>query len=166
MSIDTFRVLPRNTAEGKRYIFDGNRDGSGDPGESQLVKQSEDGWQPVSQLDNSIDRFTFEQDYGIWKDQEVSHKEGPFWNRRTVVDRPVDGKIDSDEVSQTTWHRYPGSDSFRLGGEIAKDSEGRFAFNRHDIHYGPYYIIGQSDINNQEKYRNDDSKWSVPANKA
>jgi hypothetical protein len=159
MSIDTYRLLPRNTENGKRYILDTN--GNGDADESQLVKQSQDGWQPVDQLDKGIDRFTFEQDYGLWQDKEVSHKEGPFWNRRTVVDRPADGKIDADEVKQTTWIRYPGSDAFRLGADIAKDSEGRFSFNRHDINYGRR-IIGQSDIDWQAQYRQDDANWAVP----
>ena len=161
--IDSYRVLPRNTENGKRFVFDFNKNGNADSGEAQLVRQSQDGWQPVDQLDAGIDRFTFEQDFGIWQDKEVSHKEGiwPF-NRRTVVDRPADGKIDADEVTQSTWIRYPGSDSFRMGGDIAKDSEGRLEYNRHTVSYNYHHIIGQSDIEWQRQYRNDDANWSVP----
>lgn len=160
--IDSYRLLPRNTENGKRYVFDFNRNGNADAGEAQLVRQSQDGWQPVDQLDGALDRFTFEKDFGIWQDQEISHKEGvwPF-NRRKVVDRPVDGKIDADEVTQTTWIRYPGTDAFRLGGEITKDSEGRFEYDRHTIRYGAHYIIGNSDIEWQRQYREEDANWKV-----
>ena len=70
--------------------------------------------------------------------------------------------VNADEVTQSTWIRYPGSDSFRMGGEIAKDNEGRFEFNRHTVSYNYHHIIGQSDIEWQRQYRNDDANWSVP----
>lgn len=160
MDITSFRILPRNTAEGKRYVVDSNRNGSADPGESSLVRITDDGWQHVDSLDGPVHRETMGKDVGFWRDREVSHREGWIWDRRTVIDRPLDGKIDADEVGQIGWERTSDS-SFSLGSEISQDKDGRLYLNRHDANYGPYRIIGQGDIESQRKYIDNDDNWIV-----
>ncbi len=160
MDITSFRVLPRNTAEGKRYVVDTNRNGSADPGEQSLVRVTDDGWQHVDQLDGPVHRDTMGKDIGFWSDQQISHTEGFWpWKRTTVIDRPFDGKIDADEVGQISWERTSDS-SYSLGSEISQDKDGRFFLSRHDAHYG-LRIIGQAEINSQRAYINDDANWIV-----
>ena len=158
--IRSYRMLAQNTAEGKRLVVDENQNGKVDSGESRLVKQGQDGWRAMEQLDAPIDRFTLEKDFGLWTDKEVSHTEGWFWNRHKVVDRELDAKIDADEVSQTTWKRF--GNSYRLGAEVAKDGDGRFQLDYHAVTYGGLRVIGESDINWQGEYRENDSNWIVP----
>lgn len=160
MDITSFRVLPRNTAEGKRYVVDTNRNGSADPGESSLVRITDDGWQPVDKLDAPVHRDAMGKDFGFWEDREISHTEGlwPF-KRTTVIDRPLDGKIDADEVSQITWEKTSDS-SYSLGSEISQDKDGRLYLSRHDAHYG-LRIIGQAELNSQGEYIKNDDNWIV-----
>lgn len=163
------RIIPSPVSSGeKRLHVDTNNNRVADAQDPVLVKMTEDGFQPVESLDASVDRFTLEKDYAYWGDKEVSHKEGWPWNRRKVVDRPKDGKIDADELSFPEWKRLRSSaggysNTFELGAEIVMDEAGRLTLNEHYQSYGPYRIIGEGDIARQREYRNDDGKWQVPS---
>lgn len=161
------RIIPSPVSSGvKQLHLDTNNNRVADENDPVLVKMTEDGFQPVESLDSSVDRFTLEKDYGYWKDKEVSHKEGWPWNRKKVVDRPKDGKIDADELSFAEWKRLPSnlggySNTYELGAEIVKDDAGRLNLKEHYQSYGPHRIITNGDIESQRQYRNDDSNWNV-----
>lgn len=169
-TIHSYRIIPTPVSEGTRRLHvDTNDNRVADENDPLLVKMTDDGWQPVEQLDSSVDRFTMEKDYGYWKDTEVSHREGWPWNRKTVVDRPKDGKIDADELSFPEWQRLGnginGPNRYELGAEIVKDAEGRLTLDEHNQYYGSRRIIGSGDIERQRQYRNDDSNWQVAGSK-
>lgn len=167
MSVYSYRVLPSATPQGRVYKVDTNSNHHADEEDPVLVQVTENGWQPVEQMEGSVDRFTLEQDYGYWRDTELCHEEGWPWNRRKVVDRPKDGEIQADEVSLTRFRRlrshYGGpSNTFEIGGEIQQDGDGRLFLREHYRQYGPHRIITQYDIDDMVEYRRDDANWTVP----
>lgn len=160
--INTHRIIPSPVSSGvKRLHVDTNDDRIGDDKDPLLVKMTDDGWQPVEQLDESVDRFTLEKDYGYWKDTEVSHMEGWPWNRRKVIDRPKNGTIEADELSFPQFQRINRSQLFELGGEIVKDNGGRLTLQEHYHRFAPRRIIGNSEINQLIDYRTNDDNWQV-----
>lgn len=163
-TVYTTRIIP-GPASGpngaRRHYVDTNNNRVADTADPVLVKFGDDGWKPVEQIEGSVDRFTLEQDYGYWKDREVSHREGWPWNRRTVVDRPLDGKIDGDELGFPQFQRFGDSGTFELGAELIKDDQGRLSLEEHYQTYPALRIIGQGDIQTMQNYRADDSNWRI-----
>lgn len=168
-SVSTTRIIPSpvsNWKGGRFHHIDSNENRVADEQDPILVKMTEDGWQPVETIENSVDRFTMEQDYGYWQDREVSHREGWPWNRKTVVDRPRDNKIDADELSFPEFKRYRSdlggySQLFQLGAEIVKDDQGRLTLDEHFHRFAPRRIIGEGDISRLSDYRGQESNWKV-----
>ena len=169
MNVNSYRILPETTASGTRYRVDGNHTNGVESSDAVLVRSNGESWEPVAELPSNVDRFTTEETFGTWEDKEISHREGWFWNRRKVIDRPKDGKIDQDEVSGLGFRRFDSGrritqepdNFFRVGSEIADKGYGPTL----DIHYqgyGPYRVIGGSDISKLEDYRADDANWRVP----
>jgi len=164
--INSHRILSDQSAGKTVYRLDLNKNHKPDANEPMLVQRDGDSWKPAENIDKPINRFKLEQNFGYWTDAQVSHKEGWFWNRQEVIDRPKNGAIDADEVSTNGFRRlgtglYGSSNSFELGGEILKDSDGALFLDEHFAQFGPSRIIGEGDIKNLEDYRQDDSNWQV-----
>ncbi|MBI3927182.1 MAG: hypothetical protein HY319_16720 [Armatimonadetes bacterium] len=75
-----------------------------------LVHRQEGGpWSPVDKLENGVSGQELDSSYGLWNDREVTS--GWFWNKK--VERPLDGKLQADEV--TSFEEYK-KDSLFVGG--------------------------------------------------
>lgn len=60
-----------------------------------FVKRNEEGgWDTVDHKAGSVPKDELGQDYGLWKDKEIT--KGSLWWKKTV--RPLDGEIQADEV--------------------------------------------------------------------
>jgi hypothetical protein len=167
--INSTRILSDKFQGKTVYRLDTNGNHKPDAGEPMLVQRQGDGWKPAEQLDKPVNRFALESKYGFWSDRQVSHKEGWFWDRKEVVDRPQNELIEADEVTTNGFRRignglYGSTNSFELGGEILKDSDGAFYLDEHSKTFGPHRIIGEGDIKSMEAYRADDSNWLVSKN--
>jgi hypothetical protein len=168
MNIQSYAILAQPTSIGTQYRVDGNRSNSIDDSDEVLVSRNGDSWQPTTSLEGNVDRFKVADTMGLWTDKEVSHREGWFWNRRTVVDRPLDGKIDADEVSGLDFHRFgsgslrvgDNNNAFRLGAEIVDKGHGP-TLDVHTTVFPSLRVIGQGDIDRLQSYIDDNSNWQV-----
>jgi hypothetical protein len=166
--IQSTRVLKDTSQAQTRYRLDTNNNHRADANEPVIVQRTKDGWEPTQKVDQ-VHRFAMEKSFGVWTDKQVSHKEGWFWDRKEVVDRPLDGKIDADEVAAPAFRRlgnglYGSSNSFELGSELLRDQDGALFLDEHSVTYGSRRIIGKGDIQSMEAYRQDDSNWYVSKN--
>lgn len=60
-----------------------------------FVERKDDGsWAPAAPEDKVVSHQQLGEKYGLWQDKEIT--EGSLWWKKTV--RPLDGKIDADEV--------------------------------------------------------------------
>lgn len=148
--------------------LDTNQNHRPDANEPIVVQSNGDSWTPVGRLEPT-QRFALEDQFGLWTDRQVSHQEGWFWNREEVIDRPKNEQIEADEIDQPAFRRlgnglYGSSNSFELGAEILKDSDGALFFDRHYRQFPSRQIIGQGDISRLEAYRQDDANWVVSKN--
>ena len=166
--INTTRILSDRFQGQPCFRLDTNQNHRPDADEPMLVQSGADGWKPSEKVD-TVNRFAMEKGMGFWSDAQVSHKEGWFWNRKEVIDRPKNGAIEADEVSTSGFRRlgtglYGSSNSFELGSEILRDSDGALFLDQHSCTFPSRRIIGQGDINDLEAYRQDDSNWFVSKN--
>ena len=164
--INSHRILSDKSSGKTVYRLDVNKNHKPDANDPMIVQRDGDCWKPAENIDKPIDRFNLEQNFGYWTDAQISHKEGWFWNRQEVIDRPKNGTIEAEEVSTSGFRRlgtglHGSSNSFELGGEILKDSDGALFLDEHFAQFGSRRIIGQGDIKNLEDYRQDDSNWQV-----
>jgi hypothetical protein len=166
--INTTRILS-DTLNGKTiHRLDTNQNHKPDADEPVLVQRTQDGWQPATGELGQVKRRTMEDAMGFWTDKQVSHKEGWFWNREEVVDRPKNGTIENDEVSTSGFTRtgdgLNGPNRYELGAEIVKDSDGALFLDEHSITYGSRRIIGEGDIQRMQSYIDSDDNWIVKQN--
>lgn len=164
--INTTRILSDSFQGRPCFRLDTNQNHRPDANEPMLVQAGSDGWKPSEKLD-TVHRFDMEKGLGFWTDRQISHKEGWFWDRQEVIDRPKNGTIEADEVSTSAFRRlgtglHGSSNSFELGSEIVRDSDGALFLDEHSRTYPSRRIIGQGDIRDMENYRQDDSNWLVP----
>ncbi|MCA9778319.1 MAG: hypothetical protein KC800_16445 [Candidatus Eremiobacteraeota bacterium] len=105
---------------GPEYWVDSNGDGKRQDDEGILVKRSDDRWEPVRNLEDSINREELSSNYGLWADRQTTRKDGVWPFRKEVVDRPLNGEIEDDEVVQFA-SAHEGRDIY-LGSEITRES--------------------------------------------
>ena len=161
MQVNSYRIY--NTADGHR--IDTNRNLHPDASEPILVQSTNDGWQRA-ELEGEVDHDSLAHGYGFWKDKQISHKEGWWWDRQEVIDRPLDGKIQPDEVNLAQPERLSDglggySNTFYLGGEVANDGPDAFKLNENYLSWGPYAIIGPNQIATVNQEIADPSNWQV-----
>ena len=62
-----------------------------------LVKRNEQSgdFEPVDKIDRNVSSAELDANYGVWQDKEVSHG----WWKWKQVDRPKDGKVQADKVT-------------------------------------------------------------------
>lgn len=144
--------------------FDTNGNHRADANEPMLVQRQGDGWVPAD-VQSGVDRHKLEDKYGVWTDRQISHKEGWFWNKKEVIDRPKDNAIQEDEVQTfgftRTGNGINGPNRYELGAEIVADQNGGLVLDEHSITFGARYIVGQGDIRRMEDYRSDGSNWQT-----
>lgn len=167
--ISSNRILSDKFQGKTVYRLDTNGNHKPDASEPMIVRRGpDDQWKPAEHIDRPIQRFAVEKEFGFWTDKQVSHQEGWFWNKQEVIDRPVNGTIEADEVNTAGFERLGnginGPNTFALGAEILKDSDGALFLDEHFFTYGSRRIIGQGDIKNMEAYRADDANWQVNKN--
>ena len=166
--ISSTRILSDQFQGKPCYRLDTNRNHRPDADEPIVVQNNGDSWTPVGRLEPT-QRFAVEEQFGFWTDRQISHKEGWIWDRKEVIDRPKNEQIEADEVDQPGFRRlgerpYDGGNSFELGAEILKDSDGALFVDRHYREFGPHRIIGEGDIANMKLYREDEANWLVNKN--
>ncbi len=168
--VSSTRILSDKFQGKTVHRLDTNGNHKPDADEPMIVRKGpDDQWKPAEHIDRPIQRFAVEKEFGFWTDKQVSHKEGWFWNKTEVVDRPVDGAIQADEVNTTGFERlgnglYGTSNAFVLGAEILKDSDGALFLDEHFQHFPSRRIIGEGDISRMKEYRADDANWQVNKN--
>ncbi len=59
-----------------------------------VERQDDGGWKVVEPADRYVSADELGKEFGLWKDQKVTT--GHLWWKKTV--RPLDGKVDADEV--------------------------------------------------------------------
>ena len=164
MTTISHRILSDNSTGQRNYRVDLNNNHKPDADEPVVMRADKDGWKPAENLD-TMDRFAVEKGVGYWTDKQISHKEGWFWDRKEVIDRPKNGTVEADEVSTSGFRRLgngiSGPNSFELGAEIVRDQDGALYLDEQFAHYGSHTIIGQGDIQRLEAYRQDDANWNV-----
>ncbi|MFA7481141.1 MAG: hypothetical protein WC314_11610 [Vulcanimicrobiota bacterium] len=64
-----------------------------------VKRNEEDGWDFVGHKAGSVPKDELSQNYGLWRDKEIT--EGELCWKKTV--RPLDGKIQDDEVFSMAW---------------------------------------------------------------
>ncbi len=119
-----------------------------DAKEPVLVKVTVTGWKPVGELNDSVDRFTMENDYGYWTDR---------------VDRSA-GQIDPEEVQLNIlqpWSEDP--HRYLLGVEIVRDEQGRLFHLEQVATFSQKFEIRGDDLVRLENYRANSGNWSVGA---
>lgn len=164
MNVSTYRIF--TTPQGQR--IDTNRNHTADDKDPVLVVSTNDGWQKAN-VDGPVDRETVRKDYGFWTDKQLSHQEGWWWDRQEVIDRPLDGKVQADEVRLAVPQRLPDrqfggyTNTFYLGSEVNKDVQGRLYLNENYHSFPPLLIIGSSQLNHVNGLIADDNNWQVPA---
>lgn len=164
--INSHRILSEKVQGKTVYRVDLNKNHKPDADEPMVMRRDGDGWKPAENVDRPVSRFNMESQFGFWTDKQVSHKEGWFWDRQEVIDRPKNGTVEPDEISTNGFRRLGTgvdgrSNTFELGGEIVKDSDGALFLDEHFTTFGSHFIVGEGTIKSLEEYRNDDKNWQV-----
>jgi len=160
--------IPRYDFQGKpTYHLDRNGNQNAEPYEPILVKKNGDVFEIVREFPaEGVDRFEIDANYGYWVDAEKAHMEGMIWDRHRVVERPLDGSVDNDEVSEA-WKSWrtplppdPYGDFYSLGSEIVMGANGEPTLHQH---YQPYLKDKPESYDGKilREYRADISNWLV-----
>ena len=134
-----------------------------DPGEPFLVKIGLSGWELVADLSESLDRFSFSKDYGLWTDEALSHTEGMPWDRKQVLDQPPDGLVQAHEVVLKSFRQASRLGQFNrweLGLEVERDEQGRLTAFEQTADFGRLQPSKQ-DQDQLEVYVEGDGDWHV-----
>ena len=164
LTTDTYRLLP-DLLQGQAVLrLDKNQNHHADSQEPILVQVTRQGWRPVGNLSEPINRFAMEQDLGYWVDQERYHTEGPLWARKKVVDQAPNGKAEPEEVTLLTLRPragFLGERIIELGAEISRDQQGRLFHSEQRAAFRNH-APDPRDMDRLKVYRDSDANWQVP----
>lgn len=138
------RVLQAHFQKGLVLRLDLNDNHHADDSEPVLVQLTPEGWKPVPELTDSVDRFRLEHDYGYWT------RPGP---NRTIGADEV--KLLGLQPDKSTPNR------FEVGVEIFRDDSGRLFQLGQLARYSRHSQVDKQDLQRLKDYRDTTANWTV-----
>lgn len=138
------RVLQAHFQKGLVLRLDLNDNHHADDSEPILVQLTLEGWKPVAELTESVDRFRLEHDYGYWTNPGPGHS-------IAAEDVKLLG-LQPDKLTPN---------GFEIGVEIFRDDAGRLFQLGQLARYSPHTQVDKQDLLRLKDYRDTTANWTV-----
>ncbi|MFN8614267.1 MAG: hypothetical protein U0931_42440 [Vulcanimicrobiota bacterium] len=142
------RLLAEKTGNHQVVRLDRNDNLHADPEEPILVHVTVKGWQPVERLNEPVNRFAMENDYGWWTHPNSSGS--------------VTTQVNANDVKLNILHPIQGDDHlYELGVEVWLDEQGHVFQLEQTARYSANLPISAADLGRMDDYRETSANWTV-----